>query len=217
MTYVSHLRSVHLVLPKNLYTVLLTSRFGSYTSRGPASQKVRVSGASTLWGKRLTRSLQQGDFLTEGILQKEERATTQNTTIVHTRYSQYSLHPKLLFAFFSYAPTDQAFYLFSIELSKCFDPSACHWPYLVSGLYNIYIFKSRLQPIDFIITTLPVVTKDLPISPQFTPYGFYRDANSAILQLVNQWLNFTYSRSHAFRYVTEERTQILLSRLPHYY
>ena len=32
---------------------------------------------------------------------------------------------------------------------------------------------------------------------------FYRDACSALLQLVNQWLNFTYSRSHAFRY---ERT-----------
>ena len=25
---------------------------------------------------------------------------------------------------------------------------------------------------DFIITTLPVVTKDLPISPGFTPYNF---------------------------------------------
>ena len=30
---------------------------------------------------------------------------------------------------------------------------------------------------------------------------FYRDASSALLlQLVNQWLNFTYSRSHASRY-----------------
>ena len=29
---------------------------------------------------------------------------------------------------------------------------------------------------------------------------FDRDASSALLQLVNQWLNFTYSRSHAFRY-----------------
>ena len=29
---------------------------------------------------------------------------------------------------------------------------------------------------------------------------FYRDASSALLQLVNQWLNFTYLRSHAFRY-----------------
>ena len=28
----------------------------------------------------------------------------------------------------------------------------------------------------------------------------YRDASSAVLQLVNQWLNFTYSRSHAFGY-----------------
>ena len=37
---------------------------------------------------------------------------------------------------------------------------------------------------------------------------FYRDASSALLQLVNQWLNFTYSRSHAFR-VTKEITQIL--------
>ena len=54
---------------------------------------------------------------------------------------------------------------------------------------------------DLIITILPVVSKDLPISPRFTPYNvFYRDASSALLQLVNQWLNFTYSRSHAFRY-----------------
>ena len=53
---------------------------------------------------------------------------------------------------------------------------------------------------DLIITILPVVTKDLPISPRFTPYNFYRDASSALLQLVNQWLNFTSSRSHAFRY-----------------
>ena len=29
---------------------------------------------------------------------------------------------------------------------------------------------------------------------------FYRDASSALLQLVNQWLNFPYSRSDAFRY-----------------
>ena len=29
---------------------------------------------------------------------------------------------------------------------------------------------------------------------------FYRDASSSLLQLVNQWLNFTYSCSHAFRY-----------------
>ena len=54
---------------------------------------------------------------------------------------------------------------------------------------------------DLIITILPVVTKDLPISlPGSRLTIFYRDASSALLQLVNQWLNFTYSRSHAFRY-----------------
>ena len=53
---------------------------------------------------------------------------------------------------------------------------------------------------DLIVNILPVVTKDVPISHRFTPYEFYRDASSAILQLVNQWLNFTYSRFHAFRY-----------------
>ena len=52
-------------------------------------------------------------------------------------------------------------------------------------------------------TTLPiprVVTGDLPISPRFTPTNFYRDASSALLHLANQWLNFSYSRPHAFRY-----------------
>ena len=55
---------------------------------------------------------------------------------------------------------------------------------------------------DLIITILPVVTKDLPISPRFTPYNFLSRCkfSTLVLQLVNQWLNFTYSRSHAFRY-----------------
>ena len=55
---------------------------------------------------------------------------------------------------------------------------------------------------ELIITILPVVTKDLPISPRFTPVTiFFRDASSALLQLVNQGLDFTYySRSDAFRY-----------------
>ena len=38
----------------------------------------------------------------------------------------------------------------------------------------------------------------LPGSRRLTT--FYRDASSALLQLVNQWLNFTYSRSRTFRY-----------------
>ena len=38
------------------------------------------------------------------------------------------------------------------------------------------------------------------LSPVHALQFFYRDASSALLQLVNQLLNFTYSRSHAFRY-----------------
>ena len=38
------------------------------------------------------------------------------------------------------------------------------------------------------------------LSPVHALQFFYRDASSALLQLVNLWLNFTYSRSHAFRY-----------------
>ena len=54
---------------------------------------------------------------------------------------------------------------------------------------------------DLIITILPVVTKDLSISPRFTPYNFFIAMQvQLLLQLVNQWLNFTNSRSHAFRY-----------------
>ena len=39
---------------------------------------------------------------------------------------------------------------------------------------------------------------------------FYRDASSAILQLVNQWLDFTYSRFHAFRYVRKSTNPPLI-------
>ena len=67
------------------------------------------------------------------------------------------------------------------------------------------------------VAILPIVTKDFPISPRFTPYDSHRDASSELLRLVSQWLNFIYSRSHAFRY---GKTHILVcqesnSRLPH--
>ena len=38
--------------------------------------------------------------------------------------------------------------------------------------FFFFFFSSHLQPMDLIITILPVVTKDLPISPRFTPYDF---------------------------------------------
>ena len=43
------------------------------------------------------------------------------------------------------------------------------------------------------VAILPAATKDLPISPRFSSTSFYRDASSALLHLVNQWLNFTYT------------------------
>ena len=53
------------------------------------------------------------------------------------------------------------------------------------------------------VAILPVVTKDLPISPRSSPTIFYRDASSALLHLANhRWLKFIYSRSHGFRYET---------------
>ena len=71
---------------------------------------------------------------------------------------------------------------------------------LPSCLWSLRIFPS-LPGSRLTIFFIAMHTKDLPISPRFTPYDFfYRDANSAIVQLVNQWLNFTYSRSLAFRY-----------------
>ena len=61
------------------------------------------------------------------------------------------------------------------------------------------------------VALLPVVTKDPPVSPRFSPYDFlYRVASATLLQLVSQWLDFTYSRSHAFRYYAEERIHILV-------
>ena len=48
------------------------------------------------------------------------------------------------------------------------------------------------------------------LSPVHALQFFYRDASSALLQLVNQWLNFTYSRSHAFRYERKNTNPILV-------
>ena len=48
------------------------------------------------------------------------------------------------------------------------------------------------------------------LSPVHALRFFYRDASSALLQLVNQWLNFTYSRSHAFRYERKDTNPTLV-------
>ena len=42
-----------------------------------------------------------------------------------------------------------------------------------AGFFFFFFFHlTHLQPMDFIITILPVVTKDPPISPRFTRYDF---------------------------------------------
>ena len=62
-------------------------------------------------------------------------------------------------------------------------------------------------------TTLPiprVVSRDLHISPRFTPTILYRDACTALLHLVNQRLNFSSLRPHAFRYENQKKISLLL-------
>ena len=51
-----------------------------------------------------------------------------------------------------------------------------------------------------IITILPVVTKDLPISPRFTPYDFLSRCKFSNLTTRQPMVEFylQYSRSHAF-------------------
>ena len=39
--------------------------------------------------------------------------------------------------------------------------------------FFFFFLSSHLYPMDLIITILPVDTKDLPISPRFTPYIFF--------------------------------------------
>ena len=46
-------------------------------------------------------------------------------------------------------------------------------------LFFSSLLLSHLQPMDLIITILPVVTKDLPISPRFTPYNFLSRCKSS--------------------------------------
>ena len=49
------------------------------------------------------------------------------------------------------------------------------------------------------VAILPVVTEDLPISPRFTPYDFLSRCKFSTLT-TRQPMNFTYSRTNAFRY-----------------
>ena len=72
---------------------------------------------------------------------------------------------------------------------------------------------------DLIITILPVVTKDLPISPRFTPYDFFiaLQVQHSYNSSTNGWILLTHVPTLS---VTKEIIKILLgqesnSRLPH--
>ena len=72
-----------------------------------------------------------------------------------------------------------------------------------SGAICIYIFLDVHLTCSRWISSLPSCLWTLRIFPSLPGSRlttFYRDASSALLQLVNQWSNFTYSRSYGFRY-----------------
>ena len=90
---------------------------------------------------------------------------------------------------------------FSILSSSDMSSNDCHiasTPVFFSFFFFLHLTYSRWT------SSLPSCLWSQRIFPSLPGSRltiFYRDASSALLlQLVNQWLNFTYSRSHAFRY-----------------
>ena len=74
----------------------------------------------------------------------------------------------------------------------------CNFACVLDFLFSFFnLISSRWTP------SLPSCLWSLRIFPSLPGSRltfFYRDASSALLQLVNQRFIFTYSRSHAFRY-----------------
>ena len=88
----------------------------------------------------------------------------------------------VLFCMLSMLISDSRFDLVWFRLS-------CDHGWIRSGSVNVRKQQQQQQwPMNLII----------PISPRFTPYNFLSRCKFSTLKLVNQWLNFTYSRTHAF-------------------
>ena len=64
---------------------------------------------------------------------------------------------------------------------------------------------------DLIITILPVVTKDLPLSPRFTPYDFLSRCKFSTFTTRQSMVAFLLTHVPTLS-VTKERTQILLGK-----
>ena len=105
------------------------------------------------------------------IKQKQKRNNSSRLTPKIRCKQTVSTPPQILqLLLLLYSDSPYFFFFFHLTYSR--------WTSLPSCLWSQRIFPS------------------LPVSRLTI---FYRDASSALLQLVNQWLNFTYSRSHAFR------------------
>ena len=71
----------------------------------------------------------------------------------------------------------------------------CCWSCILSYAILSYPVIDHLSyPIYCNVAVLPVfmASKDLPISPRFSPTSYYRDACSELFHLVNQGLNFYF-------------------------
>ena len=98
-------------------------------------------------------------------------------------------------------------FLFVWRVRRTFFPFGWYFFYLVTTgwIFDISLLceNSINQSINQSNQSLPSCLwsqRILPSLPGSRLTIFDRDASSANLQLVNQWLNFTYSGSHAFRY-----------------
>ena len=82
-------------------------------------------------------------------------------------------------------------------------------------VYTAHFFLySRWAPLLSCLWSLRI----FPFLPGSRLTDFYRDTSSALLQLVNQWLTFTFSRTNTFRYGRHNKNyarQKSNSRLPH--
>ena len=89
---------------------------------------------------------------------------------------------------------------YPVDAYSCY---TCDDTYIHMSIYIYIIFIYFYLTYSRWTSSLPSCLWSLKIFPSLPGSRltiFYRDASSALLQLVNQWLNFTYSRSHAFRY-----------------
>ena len=68
------------------------------------------------------------------------------------------------------------------------------------GFFFFFLFNLTYSRWTSTLSSCLWSLRTFPSLPGSRLTSFYPGASSALLQFVNQWWNFTYSRSHAFRY-----------------